>query len=372
VIVTHLDTGRDWRGGQGQAWLLMLGLRARDVTSRLLAPHGPLLERARAAGFETRTWPARGDLDAGSAWRAWRWLATERADLVHAHSARAHALGAWAARVAGTTPFVVSRRVDFRVDQNVFSRWKYRLPVDRYLCISRPVMEVMRTGGVPASRLALVPSGVTIDAAPPPPGTADLRALIDAPAGAPVLGTVAALAPHKDHATLLEAVPRVLEAVPDAHFVWLGEGECRANLERRRAALGLEARVHMPGFRPDAKALMPQFTLFVLSSHLEGLCTSLLDAQVRGVPIVATRAGGIPDVIESGVTGALVPPRDPEALAGMIVEALADPARRAAWAAAARESVRRFSADAMVENTLAAYGEVLEGRTRARSASISA
>jgi glycosyltransferase involved in cell wall biosynthesis len=365
VKVLHLDTGRDWRGGQGQAWLLMQGLAARGVRSRLLAPDGPLLRRATAAGFETRIWNPRGDLDVAAMAVLGADLARARPDLVHAHSARAHAAGAPAARAVGRVPFVVSRRVDFQIAAHPASRWKYRLPVDRYLCISRPVMEVMRAGGIPEKRLALVPSGIDLGTLPPPDAPVrDLRHWLDIPEGAPVLGTVAALAPHKDHATLLAAAPAILAAAPSVHFVWLGEGECRGALEGERAARGLEGRVHMPGFQTDARALMRQFTLFVLSSHLEGLCTSLLDAQALGVPIVATRAGGIPDVIEDGRSGRLVPPSDAAVLAAAVIGALEDAPARAAWTAAARASVTAFSADRMVERTLAVYREVLAENSR--------
>jgi glycosyltransferase involved in cell wall biosynthesis len=364
LIVTHLDTGRDWRGGQGQAWLLMNGLAAHGVRSRLLAPDGPLLARARAAGIPARVWNPRGDLDPVALFAGVAALRAERPDLVHAHSARAHALGAPAARLAGSLPCVVSRRVDFRVGTHPASRWKYVLPVDRYLCISRPVMEVMRNSGVPASRLALVPSGIVLDDPARAASAEDLRALLGIPAATTVLGTIAALAPHKDHATLLAAAPAILAAHPDAHFVWLGEGECRSALERARAAAGLLPRVHMPGFRPDAKALLSQFTLFVLPSHLEGLCTSLLDAQAAGVPIVATRAGGIPDVVEDERTGWLAPPADPRALAARVIRALDDRAASARYAENARESVRAFSAERMVERTLEVYREVLASRGR--------
>jgi glycosyltransferase involved in cell wall biosynthesis len=278
---------------------------------------------------------------------------------VHAHSARAHAVGASAAWIAGRRPLVVSRRVDFKVGTHPASRWKYRLPVARYLCISRAVADVMRAAGIPARQLALVPSGIDIEALAAIEDGPDLRHTLGIPAHAPLIGTVAALAPHKDHATLLDAVPEVLSAIPAAHFVWLGEGECRAALERRRAMLGLAEHVHMPGFHPQARALMRQFTLFVLSSHLEGLCTSLLDAQAQGVPIVATRAGGIREVVEDGTSGWLVPPRNPAALAAAVVAALADPGVRAAFGAAGRQSAQQFSAERMVELTLAVYHDVL-------------
>ncbi len=361
--VAHLDTGREWRGGQAQVLFLMRGLRARGHDVLLLAPAAPLAERARREGFAVEPWRPHGELDLAAMLGAARGLRRFGAEVAHAHSAHAHAVGVPAARLARVPVAVVSRRVDFDVATHPFSRLKYALPVDCYLCISRGVMDVMARGGIPRARLALVPSGIEL---PRPvrgePGVADLRALLGCPSDAPVVGTVAALAPHKDHATLLEAVPEVLRRVPDAHFAWVGEGECRDALERRIAALGLEQRVHRLGFRPDAHALLEQFTLFALSSHLEGLCTSLLDALALGVPIVATRVGGIPDVVADGVSGRLVPARDPAALAAAIAHALEHPLERAAWVEAGRRSVQGFTADHMVQRTIEVYERLCSAR----------
>jgi len=357
--VAHLDTGREWRGGQAQVLLLMQGLRSRGVANRLLAPAGPLLERAHAAGIESFEWPSHGDLDVAATLSAMRRL--RDMDVAHAHSAHAHAIGVPAARLARVKAVVVSRRVDFSVAHHAWSRLKYRLPVDRYLCISRGVMDVMRHAGVPEHRLALVPSGVTIRRAPPP-GAAELRALIGVGAETRVVGTVAALAPHKNHADLMRAAAQVVRERPAVHFAWVGDGPCRSALERQRRELGLESHVHLLGFREDALGLMSQFTVFALSSFLEGLCTSLLDAQALGVPVIATAVGGIPDVIEDGVNGRLVAGRDPEALARAILTALDRPAEPAAWAAAGRERVDRFSAEAMVAGTFAVYQQILRER----------
>lgn len=361
--IAHLDTGRSWRGGQAQVLLLMRGLRMRGHACLLLAPRGPLLERAAAEGMEARAWRPRFEWDAVAMLAAARALRRAGPDIVHCHSAHAHAVGVPAARLAGVPGVVVSRRVDFAIAGHWPSRIKYRLPVDRYLCISRGVMEVMRAGGVPEARLALVPSGVELPAAGAGvAAAADLHALIGAPREAPIVGTVAALAPHKNHADLARAATIVLRARPDARFVWVGEGPCRPALERQIRESGLGQRVHVLGFRDDARGLLAQFSLFALASYLEGMCTSLLDAQALGIPIVATAVGGIPDIVEEGRTGRLVPPRDPAALASAVLDALADAPGAARRAAAAQAAVRDFSADAMVVRTLQAYDSVLRGR----------
>ncbi|HEY2955697.1 MAG TPA: glycosyltransferase [Candidatus Eisenbacteria bacterium] len=369
----HLDTGREWRGGQAQVLLLLEGLRTRGHECRLLAPRGPLLERARAAGIVAAPWRPRAEWDPGAALAAFAALRSPRADLAHCHSAHAHVPGVAAARLAGVA-VVVSRRVDFAVARNPASALKYRMPVDRYLCISRGVIEAMAEGGVPRSKLALVPSGVKLPSAAPAPTSgagaaapgagASLRAAIGAPPDAIVIGTVAALAPHKNHADLARAAALVVRERPDVHFAWIGEGECRPALERQLASLGLERRVHLLGFRADALELLGQFTVFALASYLEGLCTSLLDAEASGVPVVATAVGGIPEVVEHGSTGLLVPARDPQALAAALLQVLRDPEGARGRAAHARETVRAFGADAMVERTLQEYDAVLHERAR--------
>ncbi len=366
----HVDTGRDWRGGQAQVLHLARGLVARGHEATLLTPDGPLAERARAAGIAVRRLGARGEWNPFAAAETLAAIRAAGAGIVHAHSAHAHPPAAIAGALAGV-PVVVSRRVDFAIARHAGSALKYRLPVARYLCISRGVRDVMRAGGVPESRLALVPSGVPLAdraaiAARAAAGPS-LRALIGAPDSAPVVGTVAALAPHKDHATLLEAAALVHRERPDVRFAWLGADDgCEAALRRARTRLGLEPVVALLGFRDDALELLSQFTRFALSSSEEGLCTSLLDAQALGIPIVATRVGGIPDVVEDGVTGRLAPPRDPAAFARALVASLADEAGARAGALRAADAVRAFSVDAMVEGTLRVYDAVWRERTGAR------
>lgn len=361
----HLDTGREWRGGQAQVLHLLEGLRARGHECLLLAPRGPLLARAGAAGIPVRAWRPLSEWDPFAAFAALGAIREARAEIVHCHSAHAHPPGAIAAWLA-SVPVVVSRRVDFAVARHALSALKYRMPVDRYLCISRGVIEAMAGSGVPRERLALVPSGVPLppEGAPEPRRDAEpnLRSLIGAGTEAIVVGTVAALAPHKNHADLARAAAIVLAGRPAVHFVWIGEGECRPALERQIASLGIGGRVHLLGFRADARALLAQFEVFALSSYLEGLCTSLLDAQALGVPVVATAVGGIPDVVEHGRTGLLAPARDPAAFANALEEALRDPAGARRRADAARLTVRAFSADAMVERTLQEYDTVRRTR----------
>ena len=357
--IAHVDTGRTWRGGQAQVWGLCRGLAARGHDQIVLAPRGPLTDRLTAGGIAWQRLESLNDLDFFASWRLSRALARYGPDLVHLHSGRAHALGARAAR---GRPVVVSRRVDFEVSSGLARRWKYGRGVDRYLCISEGVRRVLVRGGIAPERLAVVPSGIDLERWRTLPDPAALRARLGLASKAPVLGTIAALAPHKDLFNLLAAAAILRERVPRARWVVFGEGELRSPLERDRRARGLDDVVLFPGFLEHVGEALALMDVFVLSSYLEGLGTSVLDAQAAGVPVVATETGGVPEMIVSGDNGWLVPPRDAAALAGAVAEALAHPEERARRAARARETVRRFSLDATVEATLAVYRDVLAER----------
>ena len=165
-----------------------------------------------------------------------------------------------------------------------------------------------------------------VAAAPP----LSMRETFWLPHNAPVIGCVGALVDHKGHRFLIRAAAQVVREVPDARFVILGEGERRDELTREIRDLGLERHVLLPGFRPDVLSLLKTFDVFVMPSITEGLGTSLLDAMACARPIVASRVGGIPEVVVDGETGLLVPPRDPDSLAEAIVKLLEDRAARRA------------------------------------------
>ncbi|MDE0829223.1 MAG: glycosyltransferase, partial [Vicinamibacterales bacterium] len=234
----------------------------------------------------------------------------------------------------------------------------------RFLCASDAIRAMLVGDGIAETRTTTVHDGVDLEHVAAVPHI-DVRGELWLPAGAPLVGNVAALVPHKGHQYLISAAAVVIRTVPDARFVIVGEGELEPKLRRQIRALHLERHVLLAGFRSDALSLQKGFDLFALSSVTEGMGSVLLDAMAIGQATVATRAGGIPEVVVDGHTGVLVPVRDADALAAAIVMLLQDPARRARLGAAAQERVRDgFSVERMVQRTLDAYAR-LAGTPRA-------
>jgi len=356
--VLHVDTGVSWRGGQRQVLFLHRGLLGLGVRSRLVCSRGgELLRRAHREGLPAEGLPLRGEWDLWSALRLARIARREGVSVLHAHSSHAQALALLARALGWRGPVVATRRVDFVPRPHPLNRWKYH-GVSRLVVISRAVRDIMLGFGLPPDKIRVVPSGV--EPAPAPPGAgARFRESVGVSAGEKLVGNVAHLADHKGQRYLIDAVGPVVERVPGARFVIVGTGELEAPLKARAADLGLGDRVVFAGFREDVPAVLEGLDVFVMSSHLEGLGTSVMDALLAGKPVVATRAGGIPDIIEDGVHGVLVPPRDPAALAEAIVRVLENPGWAEGLARAGRDRVlREFSVEAMVRGCLRVYREL--------------
>ncbi len=361
--VLHVEGGRHYYGGARQVVYLIEGLAKRGIENVLVCPPGAQVAEPARAVATVVPMPLRGDLDAGFVLRLRALIRSEAPDLVHLHSRRGvDVWGGIAARLAGV-PCVLSRRVDNR-ERPWIAVAKYRL-FDRVIAISDGIRDVLLDEGVPPQRLRCVRSA--LDAGPwlePVDRAAFLRefGLDDT---ALVVGVVAQLIRRKGHRHLFDALKILRPAHPRLHVLLFGQGPLRAELEARAARGGLAEIVRFVGFRDDLSRWMGGLDVLAHPADREGLGIALLQAQAAGVPVVATRAGGMPEAVQDGVTGLLVAPGDARALADALHRLLDDPALRARMGAAARSRVlERFSVDAMVEGNLAVYREVLQQRGR--------
>lgn len=361
VKTLHIDGEHTWRGGEQQVMYLTAGLKARGHGVTVACqPGSPLAERARAAGLDVAEVRMRGEADFRAVLALRRIIRRGKFDIVHMHTSHAHALGCAAAALARRGRTIVSRRVDFGIAANLIGGFKYRHGVDRFIAISQAVRRVLVDGGVEPARVAVVHSGIDLsrfDGVPP----GRIREEYAVPQDARVIGNVAAVADHKGQRYLLAAMPRVLAAEPMARLFVVGDGELRGALEAQVKELDIGHAVTFTGFRTDVPQWLALFDVFIMSSHLEGLCTSVLDALAMRRPVVASAAGGLPEIIRHEVTGLLVPPKEPEPLADAIVRLLRDRELGRRLAEAGRRHVEaEFSAESMVEGTLRVYHEVMD------------
>lgn len=303
----------------------------------------------------------RGDGDVRAARQIRRNFA--RLDLVHAHTGHAHGICRLAMVAhAAAPPLVVSRRVDFPIKGGPAGYWKYRRGVSRYVAISDNVKKVLLNSGIPASQISRVHSGVDLTRGEGKADRAGIRTELGLPPETPVVGFIGALVNHKAPQDFIAAMALLPEPV---HGVIAGSGHLEDKLRKQTLDLGLENRLHFLGYREDPLRWVASVDIFVLPSRLEGLGTSVLDAMAVGTPVVATRSGGLPEMIEDGSSGLLVDSGDIQALGKALTRVLEDRPLRDQIVAGALDRVRYFSKDRMVDETIQVYKDMLADRAPA-------
>ncbi len=307
------------------------------------------------------------------AWfRLYRLCVRYRPHIVHTHTAKAGVLGRLAARAA-KVPVIVHtyHGHDF---QGYFSPLKTRLflaierwlgrSTQRLIAVSEAVcQDLLQLGiGTPES-LVVIPLGLNLD---PFLRCEDLRGQLRAELGlqpdTPLVGIVARLVPIKAHEVFLKAAAKVCARFPQSRFLLVGDGERLAELQLLVERLGLRDRVLFLGWRQDLDRVLADLDLVVLTSRNEGSPVCLIEAMAAARPVVATRVGGVADVVDDGITGCLVDADKPEDVANAIVELLGDENRRRAMGEAARQRVPRFGIDRLVSDMDRLYGNLLTER----------
>ncbi len=347
-------------GGARQVLYLMAGLQARGINNTLICPRGSAVARAiNGEHGGCVELPMTGDLDVGFLWRCRRLLRALQPDLLHVHSRRgADTYGGLAARAAGV-PAVITRRVD-NPERRSVARLKYR-NYRAVIAISGRIRKLLIDDlGLSPDAVHLVPSAVDTLRFRPGADRARLLAALQLPPQSLLIGVIAQLIERKGHKVLLEALAPLLESQPGLKVLLFGQGPLAHRLERRIRRMGRAEQIRLMGFRHDLHELLPGMDLVVHPALTEGLGVALLEALASGVAVVASRVGGIVDLIEDGVHGRLVPAGDPAALRQAVAELLADPTLRARMGAAGRQRVATmFSLEQMVAGNLKVYEQVL-------------
>lgn len=315
--VLQVDSGRAWRGGQNQVFLLCRELsRDPGIELALVTKQGSELAQRAAAGDVNvlgTAWEI--GLDPRAWWHLRRTIAAFQPDVIHVHDSHALTL---VATVAMGRKIAATRRVEFRIGR--FGSW--RRP-DRIIAISEAVKRVLIADGIASDAVVVVHDGIDVDEVRQAGAVPlDIRRESGIPASAPVAVNAAALTGEKDHRTLIRAAHYARAKRPDLHWVIAGEGKLRESLVAEIQRLGLGDRVHLIGHVDRVDALIAAADVFVLSSKSEGLGSVILNALALGRPVVATSAGGIPEILPLDV---LVPVEAAEALAQKVVQMLDHP-----------------------------------------------
>lgn len=277
-------------------------------------------------------------------------------DLMHLHSSFSHGLGILSSVIGNPTPMVLSRRVDFPVKKNLIAQYKYNYPaIKRIICVSKTIENMVRQSVKKPERCLTVYSGIDISRFSSGTQHQLLRQEYSIPADAILIGNVSAIAPHKDYYTFVDTACQLINNGLNAYFFIIGDGPQRDDIEGYIAKKGQTERILLTGFRNDIPKILPELDYFLITSKTEGLGTTVLDAFACGVPVIATKGGGITETVIDQETGLLADVGDVKGLTDKIHTLMNNKNLKEQIVSNALLKVQSFSKENMAKETFQVY-----------------
>ncbi len=358
--VAHLEAGRHLYGGALQVEYLLRGLASWPVDNLLICPTGSAIGSLCHPEHRVIEIKMKGDLDLALAPRLVKILRAEGCHLLHVHSRRgADIYGALAARMAGL-PALLSRRVD-NSEPPWLARLKYQHGYSRVVAISAGIEQVLRAEGVSAARLSVIRDAVDTQQFTPLADKPWFKREFGIGEGDLTVGLVAQLITRKGHSQVLEVLPALCQQFPQLKVLLFGQGPLRRQLVQQVEQLKLAGAVRFCGFRTDLQRVLPCLDVLVHPALQEGLGVALLQASACGVPVLASRAGGIPEAVADGQSGLLYNVGDGAALQVLLSRLLSDAGLRRRLGAQGRLRMEQhFSLKLMARDYFHLYRQLLQ------------
>jgi len=352
----------------GERVLLDLTRGLRDKGHHLFAAcpsHGPLTEALRAEGAEVFVIPMKKTYDLLAIWRLYRVLRKYEIDVIHSHGLLVNILSRVASYLANTRVSISTAHIPLNLRsrkqaQNLFERLMapYYLILDnltalfnhKVIAVSHAVKRDLVEQGVDPKRIVVVQNGISLNLVQG--NNQGIRTKLGGNRNYTIVGTITRLSPQKDIPTFLRMASLIIRDLPKTHFVVVGEGEKRKELQDLAEDLGLQNHVEFLGYREDALDILSTFDIFALSSLWEGLPIVILEAMAAEKPVVATAVDGVREAVEHGKTGLLVEPRRPDLLAKFVIELINNPDRSKTMGKRGRERIERAFSINRVINTI--------------------
>lgn len=374
LAILHIDPERSWGGGETQVLGLSRFLHQAGHRSVVAAdPAGRLYQRLRHEKLPCERLRIRNDLDVLAGYmlrhlvRGSRVHSANRYDIVHFHTARAHALSPWLKGLP--VKRLVTRRMDYPLKSGHWTRFLYNHSVDKIVAISHGVATALLAGGVPETQLRQIPSGVdTMRFIPRPETRTSMRTHLFQQYGIGVkdslIVSTGALVERKDSLSLIRALHHLHNNGLQPHAIFCGEGPLRVFLEAEANRYRLGSYIHFIGFCPDVPAYLAAADIFVHVPIWEGLGVAIIEALAAGLPIVASQVGGIPELINDQSSGLLIRPQDPMALAAALDRLIRTPGfARGLGQAGQAYAQECFDIHAMAHANEVLYYELLTGES---------
>jgi len=352
----HVSSEKTWRGGEQQIAYLIQELKNKGVQNVVLCKTGSDFESfCKEHDIDFYTSPFSSNLDLLSSIKLKTICRIENPDIIHTHSSRSHSTALYACWLGIKTPLVVSRRVDFPIKTG----WKYNsTAVKRIICVSDFIRQIVIPKIRQTAKCITIHSGIDINKFNDSKNKSLLREY-GFKESFKAVGNTSAIADHKDYFTFVDAAEWIIKDRMDVAFFIIGNGPLKNDINEYILSKGLENNIIMTGFRNDITDILPALDCFLMTSKTEGLGTSLLDSIAAGVPVVATRGGGIPEIIIHEKTGLLSEIGDSRDLGEQVKRILDNEDLADALVSGGLEYVKNFIYQSMAEKTYQEYQSVL-------------
>ncbi|QWR77734.1 glycosyltransferase family 4 protein [Candidatus Magnetomonas plexicatena] len=354
--ILHTEWSDDLGGQEKRVLAEAIGMKDRGHTVVIACrKHAKLLPEAQKSGIECIAMPFSSSFDVITMVKLYQYIKTKKFDIVNTHSGKDSWVGGIAAKLAGVPALVRTRHINIPLRRNLLNFIHY-LPQSFITCGDTMRENLVNNCGFPETKVVSIPTGVEerffkVERTP------ELKkSLFNLPPDSIVISNVGVLRGVKGHEVTLKAVKKVVSEIPHAVFLFAGDGPKKNSLLKLSEELGITRNVLFAGYIKDVTTVFAVTDVSVLSSHSEGIPQSILQSMAAGVPVVATRVGGVPEIIENEKTGLLIPPNDHEALSAAIIRLINNPTVCNNLISNAREFVlKNHSIEVMLDKTELLY-----------------
>lgn len=355
--ILHLSSEKTWRGGEQQIAYLIDGLKQRGVESIVAArTHSSFHQYCQDKGIKHACFSFSSEFDLVTAFKVKKYALENSVDIVHLHTGKGHGIGVMASVLGMSVPLVLSKRTDFPIKNNWFSKFKFNYHgIKKILCVSAKIKEIIDVDLDDPSKSVPVYSGIDLNKFKFEKKFF-FHDLLKLPHDLKLVGNTSAIADQKDYFTFVKTAKEVIRQRSDVRFLIIGTGPMEQEIKAYVKEQQMEDYVLFTGFLNNLSEVLFNLDVFLITSKTEGLGTSILDAHACHIPVVGTDAGGIGEIVIDGKTGSLCKIGDYESLAKKVLERLHDHELYQA-----PEFIKGFSKDQTAQKTFEIYQTILLG-----------
>lgn len=359
--ILHISTAHIWRGAERQIVNLYKGLNDLCDQTIVCPQDSPLFIYCKEKNINVISYKMGGSIQPIVAYKLAKIIIKNGFDLIHIHDS--HGINLYLlSRIFGVKcAAVITRRVDFEIGKSPFSLWKYNhKSIRKIICISDEIKNIVNSKIKDKSKTTTIYSGIDLEKIEQTKDNDILRKEYNISRDKKIIGTAAALVPHKDIYTFIATAKKYIQKEKDAVFFIIGDGEEKDRLYKKIEEEGLQNDIIMTGFKINILECIKSFDIFLFTSTMEGLSTTLLDVMALGIPLVATKAGGAKEILIHTKNALVAEPRDTDTLASHLLSLINDDKKKEELTSYGKEFVVNFDYKIMAQNNFTIYKEILE------------